>query len=254
MTMDTRPITTFLREIKRCDYISIHDKAVEDFTYNGIRYAEGYESYYRILEEKFNDFKTCVLDIAVQNKELLKGILADFRKAKGETFYDIPDDDTIAAMEKETQTNNNQSLRQSIMEAKFLNQMVNTQRYFLQEAICYLEGFSNDINIKEQAKSDAQEIKKSGVGVNIDNPEKSRLEKKLSDYDNFLTVNDLMAIFKCTRRTITNWEKNDFIKNVARTSDEKNTLGRKKRGQEKRYRKDEIMRSLVLQEKYNERN
>lgn len=79
---------------------------------------------------------------------------------------------------------------------------------------------------------------------------RSELAKKLDEYQDLLSVKNLTVIFGCTPRTITNWERKGWIINVANTSDEKNSIGRKKRGQEKRYRKDAILRSLVLQERY----
>lgn len=80
--------------------------------------------------------------------------------------------------------------------------------------------------------------------------ETSKLEKRLQDYGDLLSVKDLIEIFGCTPRTITNWEKKGWIVNVAETSDEVNAAGRKKRGQEKRYRKEAIIRSVFLQERY----
>ena len=79
---------------------------------------------------------------------------------------------------------------------------------------------------------------------------RSELAKKLDEYQDLLSVKDLTTIFGCTPRTITNWEEKGWIINIAETSDEVNSLGRKKRGREKRYRKDTILRSIVLQERY----
>ena len=78
----------------------------------------------------------------------------------------------------------------------------------------------------------------------------SKYEKKLQDYGDFLSVKDLTEIFDCTPRTITNWEEKGWIINVAETSNEINAAGRRKRGQEKRYRKDTIQRSVFLQERF----
>ena len=78
----------------------------------------------------------------------------------------------------------------------------------------------------------------------------SKFEKKMQDYGELLSVKDLTEIFNCTPRTIANWEDRGLIVNVAETSEEVNALGRRKRGQEKRYRKDTILRSLVLRERF----
>lgn len=79
----------------------------------------------------------------------------------------------------------------------------------------------------------------------------SPFEKKLEEYGELLSVKDLTSIFKCVPRTITNWEREGLLVNVAETSTETNKRGNKKRGKEKRYRKDTILQSIKLQEKYN---
>lgn len=79
------------------------------------------------------------------------------------------------------------------------------------------------------------------------------LSKPLEQYGDFLTVNDLTAIFGCSPRTVFNWERDGLIVNVATTSDETNSVGRKKRGQEKRYRKEDVLKSVALQQKLNEK-
>ena len=81
----------------------------------------------------------------------------------------------------------------------------------------------------------------------------SKFRKALEDYGELLSVKDLTEIFGCSSRTITNWEASGLIVNVAETSDEVNAVGRRKRGQEKRYRKEAILRNIALQEKYNDR-
>ena len=81
----------------------------------------------------------------------------------------------------------------------------------------------------------------------------SKFRKALEDYGELLSVKDLTEIFGCSSRTITNWEASGLIVNVAETSDEVNAVGRRKRGQEKRYRKEAILRNIALQEKYNDK-
>lgn len=242
--MDTKPIFSFLAELTRCDYHEGCGKPLEVFTYNGISYAQGRETYQIILNDKFNDFKSCVLEISLQNKEALFPVLREFQKADEETYYDIPDGDYICQMERDALSNDNKSLRQSIREAYFLKEMVSLQKWFIQEAISFLCGFVGES--KTRTKKNAAE--------NHEEQKESRLEKKLSEYGEYLSVNDLTEIFGVTSRTITNWEDNGIITNVSPKSEEVNSLGRKKRGQEKRYRKDAIIRSVLLQEKYNAKN
>lgn len=79
----------------------------------------------------------------------------------------------------------------------------------------------------------------------------SPFEKKLEEYGELLSVKDLTDIFQCDRRTISNWEVEGYIQNVAETTQETNSVGRRKRGKEKRYRKEAVIRQVKLQEKYN---
>ena len=243
--MDTKPIFSFLSELTRCDYTLIPNEALDDFTYNDVSYAQGWETYQRLLADSFSDFKSCVFEASLQSRDSLSAILADFRKAQTETYYDIPNDDYIKGMENDAKNNDNYSLKQDIRKAYFLNEMVRVQKWYIGEAIAFLEGFSG-----EEKKA---QKKKEATPVPIKEQE-SKLSRRLSEYGDFLTVADLTQIFGCTPRTITNWEKDGIIVNVAKKSDDINIVGRRKRGQEKRYRTEAVLRSVVLQEKFNEKN
>ena len=243
-SMNTMPIFSFLKELTRCDYTTITNGVLEDFTYNNVTYAQGAETYQRILADSFTAFKACVLEASLQNKDSLSVVLADFRKAQQETSYDIPDSDYIKGMENDARNNDNRSLRQSIREAYFLNEMVRLQKWYIGEAIDYLAGFSGEEKKAQKKVAPTETIIE----------QESKLSKRLSEYGEFLTVADLTQIFDCVPRTITNWEKDGIIVNVAKKSDEINAVGHRKRGQEKRYRTEAVMRSVVLQEKFNEKN
>ena len=113
-----------------------------------------------------------------------------------------------------------------------------------EEAAEYIKRVQADISDKPQVSDTPAEMK-------VEKPvEVSKFEKKLQDYGELLSVKDLTEIFGCTARTIANWEKNGWIVNVSETSEEVNAMGRRKRGQEKRYRKETILRSLVLRERF----
>lgn len=112
------------------------------------------------------------------------------------------------------------------------------------EAAEYIKRVQADLSEEPQV-SDTPTAKKEQNPVEV-----SKYEKKLQDYGELLSVKDLTEIFGCTARTIANWETNGWIVNVAETSEEVNALGRRKRGQEKRYRKETILRSLALRERF----
>jgi hypothetical protein len=79
----------------------------------------------------------------------------------------------------------------------------------------------------------------------------SPFQKKMDEYGELLSVKDLTEIFQCVPRTITNWERDGLLVNIAETSTETNKKGNRKRGKEKRYRKETILQSIQLQEKFN---
>ena len=112
------------------------------------------------------------------------------------------------------------------------------------EAAEYIKRVQKDLS-KEPQVIDTFSGKKKQEPVEI-----SKFEKKLQSYGELLSVKDLTEIFCCTPRTISNWEEKGWIVNVAETSDEINVMGRRKRGQEKRYRKDSILRSIALRERF----
>ena len=157
-------------------------------------------------------------------------------------FYDIPDNDYIKAMERETQ-NGNSSLLGTIREARFLNEMVEVQKWYFNEAIAFLNSLTGNEKRDTTTTSKVEEPPKPEV----DTP----LTKKLDEFGELLSVKDLTDIFQCDRRTISNWEAEGYIHNVAETSQETNSVGRRKRGKEKRYRKEAVLRQVILQEKYN---
>ena len=85
-----------------------------------------------------------------------------------------------------------------------------------------------------------------------DVPRQSKLRSKLEEYDEFLSVKDICDIFKITPRTVSNWESQGLLINLSEVSDERTSLGRKKRGKKKQYRKDTLIKNVTIQEKYNE--
>lgn len=81
-----------------------------------------------------------------------------------------------------------------------------------------------------------------------------KYKRTLDNYGDFLSVKDLTTIFHCTPRTITNWETKGYLFNVAETNSDTTRAGRKKRGAEKRFRKDAILTQIELQEKFKQLN
>ena len=231
-----------MREITKCDYHPNRSNDNTGFTYNGISINQGYERYSRELAVSYEEFKTCALELALENSSVIGSLRSHFEREREQMFYDIPDNDYIKAMERETQ-NGNSSLLGTIREARFLNEMVEVQKWYFNEAIAFLNSLTGNEKRDTTTTSKVEEPPKPEV----DTP----LTKKLDEFGELLSVKDLTDIFQCDRRTISNWEAEGYIHNVAETSQETNSVGRRKRGKEKRYRKEAVLRQVILQEKYN---
>lgn len=244
--MDTKPIFSLLKELTRCDYNALSNEPLLQFSYNGITYAQSDESYQKKLSDMFNDFKCSIFDVSLDNSVAVSAVLNDYLKAQEDTIYDVPDEDYLQAMEREAEHNDNKSLHESISQVHFLIKMVSLQRWYLAEAIDFLKGLTG-----EQRSQSRRGVPKTSAPIQ---EHISPLAKKLESYGDFLSVKDMTTIFGCVPRTISNWEREGRIVNVASTSEELTASGRKKRGAEKRYRKDAILRSAYLQEKFNEAN
>ena len=238
--METKPIFSFQEEIVRCEY---KPEAGAMFAYNSIPIHQGSETYRAKLNEMLVRFKECAFQLSLENGASLAFVLSQFQKTQVEAAYDIPDEGYLSAMVKDAFNNRNPALQQSIEEVRFLNEMVGLQKWFLQQAIDFLQELSGK-QVKRPTRQETQQELPASI-------EQSPLQKTLDEYGELLSVNDLTEIFHCDRRTITNWEAAGYLHNVAETSQETNTLGRRKRGQEKRYRKDAVLKQLKLQEKYN---
>jgi len=239
--MEVKPVFTFLNEITKCEYHS-NNGELTDFSYNGITISQGYETYRKLLVASYENFKLCVLELSLENIASVASILAILEREREQTFYDIPDDDYIRAMERDVEKS--PSLRFAIQEARFLNEMVGVQRWFFNEAIIFTKML---IGGKVERKSNVK-CEEKGMASR---DQETELSRKLNDYGEFLSVKNLTEIFNCDRRTITNWEVEGYLHNVAEISQETNCAGRRKRGKEKRYRKDAVLRQVKLQEKYN---
>lgn len=88
-------------------------------------------------------------------------------------------------------------------------------------------------------------------------PRNTPLGKALEEYGEFLSTAEVIDLFHLStnndngRRTIFNWEKEGYLINVAPQSDETTSTGKRKRGGNKLYRKDSILKNTYLQEKFN---
>lgn len=108
------------------------------------------------------------------------------------------------------------------------------------------------MNLRDYVTPPIQEQKPRKVESIQEEPKlESKLHKKLAEYGEFLSVKDLCDAFHVTPRTVANWEAQGFLVNISAVSEETNSLGRRKRGPEKRYLKESVIKNVALQEKFN---
>ena len=153
LSMDTTVIFDFLQELSRCEYIASSGDVIEDFRYNGIMYREGRETYNIKLNSMLTSFKNSVMEILLTEKHqpIIDTIFNEIEKIE-EQYYDIPDRDYLRMMERDYQGSNNQSLLKSIREARFLNEMVEVQRYYVSQAKEYVTSLLGEEQTKTVVK------------------------------------------------------------------------------------------------------
>lgn len=101
-------IYTFLDELKRCDYTLFNNSTIiEDFKYNGVTYAEGSETYDKLLNNMFTSFKRMAIE---KPKSAQLAILRELKEVS-ETYYDIPTWEAITQLENDYSRQLNVSLR-----------------------------------------------------------------------------------------------------------------------------------------------
>lgn len=155
-------IYTFLDELKRCDYTLINNSTIiEDFKYNGVTYAEGSETYNKLLNNMLTSFKEQMIE---KSKSVQIEILHELKEIS-ETYYDIPTMDAITQLENDysRQLIKNKSILFSIRQGKFLKEMNDRQKDYTQKAIAFLESLTTETSteakkhIIEQHKEKAKE-------------------------------------------------------------------------------------------------
>lgn len=188
MNMDTKPIYNYLRELSRCEYQpSVDAQPLELFKYNGISYAQSSATYQMQLEKELAEFKASIIALipSVDNS-VIRAILTDCIGIENQ-YYDIPDSDTIEAMERDYVSGRNVSLLKSIREAKFLNEMVGLQRYYISEVKTFLTSLCGNDNPKLENQKEPKE--------------NDEVVRKDVDSD-WLTLDEVCSKFKLPRNNI----------------------------------------------------
>ena len=148
--------------------------------YNGVSYEEGPETYRRRMGSQFADFKAAIIELSLQEnaQKSLSAILADF-KAGLEHYWDIPDEETLAALQNDYIKENVPSMLTTIREIKFLQQMNAVQRSMAQEATLFIERIVTVEETKEYSTQQGIEEPKEKID---EQPKIISGTKGLADY------------------------------------------------------------------------
>lgn len=127
----------FLSSLSACRWHA--HESLSEFTYNGVTYDEGTETYQTILEKEFLSFKCEVLKLLPDGISQIQALYKEFKELL-ERYYDIPDKDTLALLERDNISLNSASLAREIKEVKFLQAMYGIQQYYIDGAVKFLAG------------------------------------------------------------------------------------------------------------------
>lgn len=160
-------IYTFLDELKRCDYTLLNNSTIiEDFKYNGVTYAEGSETYDKLLNNMFTSFKKMTIE---KPKSVQLEILHELKEVS-ETYYDIPTWEAITQLENDysRQLNKNRSILTSIRQGKFIKEMNDRQKDYTQKAIAFLESITTETGIEDYKPTAEQPKEKAKEWLTLD--------------------------------------------------------------------------------------
>lgn len=122
---------TLFTELDRCDYIVDYQYTGElaDYSYNDVTYEEATEAYSQKLERLYIDFLAEWDEISDTARKAAKGmmeLIVSKRYMYGGFFFDVPSSETVDAM-----INDNAVPRQSVKMARFVHDMVEQQKFYL---------------------------------------------------------------------------------------------------------------------------
>lgn len=160
-------IYTFLDELKRCDYTLFNNSTIiEDFKYNGVTYAEGSETYDKLLNNMFTSFKRMAIE---KPKSAQLAILHELKEVS-ETYYDIPTWEAITQLENDysRQLNKDKSILFSIRQGKFIKEMNDRQKDYTQKAIAFLKSITTETGIEDKKPTAEQPKEKAKEWLTLD--------------------------------------------------------------------------------------
>jgi hypothetical protein len=129
---------TLLTELDRCDYLVDYQYAgdLSDYLYNGVTYEESTEVYSQKLEKMYVDFLSEWGELSDAARCAAKGmmeLIVSKRYLNGDFFFDVPSSEIVDAM-----INDNAVPRQSVKMARFVHDMAEHQKFYLNRVAEFL--------------------------------------------------------------------------------------------------------------------
>ena len=129
---------TLFTELDRCDYLVDYQYAgdLSDYLYNGVTYEESTEVYSQKLEKMYVDFLSEWGELSDAARCAAKGmmeLIVSKRYLNGDFFFDVPSSEIVDAM-----INDNAVPRQSVKMARFVHDMAEHQKFYLNRVAEFL--------------------------------------------------------------------------------------------------------------------
>lgn len=127
-------INNLLRALKRCEYAHLLDEAPS--TYNGFSETQGLEGYSKHLSILFDHAEDALCLLSDSQKAIYSQRLQEIKQGQG--LFDVPSEETLAAINAELQANKNTELRQERDFILFVRGCVSLQKDYTNRFLKYL--------------------------------------------------------------------------------------------------------------------
>lgn len=242
-------------ELDKCIYQHSfeYNGSLEEYTYNGITYAQSSVTYYTQLLGMYREFLNEWVRLSEEERMVVCTLFDEIKNKRyidRSFFFDVPTIETIQSMVDDG------APRKDVEMARFANDMSQQQCYFLNKVTKFLEtpsDFSQEIDTSINNHNCYHDPLYVSESDQQDKTSKdTTLYQRLHElYGETITANQLSDFYQVGKRTIANWESRGYIENISSTNDELKSDGKKKRGEEKRYLTSQVAQNIEMQIKFN---
>lgn len=230
---------TLFTELDRSEFEKDYEYrgCLEEYTYNGISYAQSSITYYSILLGMYREFLIEWVSLSEEVRSVVRMVFDEIKNKRyiNDTFFfDVPTRETVTCL-----VNDKYVPRRDKEMARFVCDMAEQQSYFLMEVMRFLEGNSAQADIGISQKTETEIV-----------------IEMLADYPEILSTSDVGKIFNRSDYTIREWERKGKLINVAEDATEDkdtNSNGHRKRRQSLLFRKSDIIKDMNLRAMLAER-